>query len=98
MKLSIKEVDHIAALARLALTDAEKRQYSEQLSDILDYAARLDELDTDQIPPTASVLDMHLRLREDEAHPSLSTEDVLKNAADTQDDQFKVPPVFGDQP
>lgn len=98
MKLSIEEVEHIAALARLALTDAEKRQYSEQLSDILDYAARLDELDTDQIPPTSSVLDMHLRLREDESRTSLSTEDVLKNAADTQDDQFKVPPVFGDQP
>lgn len=98
MKLSIKEVEHIAALARLALTDAEKRQYSEQLSDILDYAARLDELDTDQIPPTASVLDMHLRLREDEARPGLSTDDVLKNADKTQDDQFKVPPVFGDQP
>jgi aspartyl-tRNA(Asn)/glutamyl-tRNA(Gln) amidotransferase subunit C len=98
MKLSIEEVEHIAALARLALTDAEKRQYSEQLSDILDYAARLDELDTDQIPPTASVLDMHLRLREDESRPGLSPNDVLKNAADTQDDQFKVPPVFGDQP
>ena len=98
MKLSIEEVEHIAALARLALTDAEKRQYSEQLSDILDYAARLDELDTDQIPPTASVLDMHLRTREDKSRPGLSTKDVLKNAADTQDSQFKVPPVFGDQP
>lgn len=98
MKLSIEEVEHIAALARLALTDAEKRQYSEQLSDILDYAARLDELDTNQIPPTASVLDMHLRLREDESRPGLPTDDVLKNAAETQDDQFKVPPVFGDQP
>jgi aspartyl-tRNA(Asn)/glutamyl-tRNA(Gln) amidotransferase subunit C len=98
MKLSIEEVEHIAALARLALTDAEKRQYSEQLSDSLDYAARLDELDTDQIPPTASVLDMHLRLREDESRPGLPTEDVLKNSADTQDNQFKVPPVFGDQP
>ena len=98
MTLSIEEVEHIAALARLALTDAEKRLYSEQLSDILDYAARLDELDTDQIPPTASVLDMHLRTREDESRPGLPTEDVLRNAADTQDDQFKVPPVFGDQP
>ena len=98
MKLSIEEVEHIAALARLALTDAEKRQYSEQLSDILDYAARLDELNTDQIPPTASVLDMDLRLRDDESRPGLPTEDVLKNATDTQDSQFKVPPVFGDQP
>ena len=96
MKLSIEEVEHIAALARLSLTDAEKRQYSEQLSDILDYAARLDELNTDQIPPTASVLDINMRLREDASRPGLPPEDVLKNAAETQENQFKVPPVFGD--
>ena len=97
MKLTIEEVEHIAALARLELTDAEKQRYAEQLSDILDYAARLDELATDQIPPTASVLDMQLRLRDDRARPSLPTEDVLKNAADTKDDQFQVPPILGGQ-
>ena len=97
MKLTIEEVEHIAALARLELTDAEKQRYAEQLSDILDYAARLDELATDQIPPTASVLDMQLRLRDDRARPGLSTEDVLKNAADTKDDQFQVPPILGGQ-
>jgi aspartyl-tRNA(Asn)/glutamyl-tRNA(Gln) amidotransferase subunit C len=97
MKLTIEEVEHIAALARLELSEDEKQRYAEQLSDILDYAARLDELATDQIPPTASVLDMQLRLREDQSRPGLSQEDVLKNAADAQDEQFKVPPVFGGQ-
>ena len=97
MKLTIEEVEHIAALARLELTDDEKQRYAEQLSDILDYAARLDELATDEIPPTASVLDMQLRLREDHARPGLSPDDVLRNAAKTQDEQFQVPPVFGDQ-
>jgi len=97
MKLTIEEVEHIAALARLELTEDEKQRYAEQLSDILDYAARLDELATDQIPPTASVLDMQLRLREDQSRPGLSQEEVLRNAADTQDKQFKVPPVFGGQ-
>jgi aspartyl-tRNA(Asn)/glutamyl-tRNA(Gln) amidotransferase subunit C len=97
MKLTIEEVEHIAALARLELTDAEKQRYAEQLSDILDYAARLDELATDQIPPTASVLDMELRLRDDHSQPSLPTENVLKNAADTKDDQFQVPPILGGQ-
>ena len=97
MKLTIEEVEHIAALARLELTDAEKQRYAEQLSDILDYAARLDELATDQIPPTASVLDLELRLRDDHSRPGLPTEDVLKNAADTRDDQFQVPPVLGGQ-
>ena len=96
MKLSIKEVEHIAGLARLKLTEKEKQQYAAQLSDILDYAAKLDELDTDQIPPTASVLDIPLRLREDEARPSLSQEEILRNASETQDGQFKVPPVFGE--
>ncbi len=95
MKLTIEEVEHIAALARLELTETEKQQYAEQLSDILDYAARLDELETDSIPPMASVLDMQLRLREDESRPGLPREEVLKNAAETKDDQFKVPPVFG---
>jgi aspartyl-tRNA(Asn)/glutamyl-tRNA(Gln) amidotransferase subunit C len=95
MKLTFEEVEHIAALARLSLTDAEIRQYSEQLSDILDYAARLDELDTEQIPPTASVLETPLRLREDIARPGLKPSDVLRNAAETQDGQFKVPPVLG---
>lgn len=95
MKLTIEEVEHIAALARLELTDAEKQQYAEQLSDILDYAARLDELDTDDIPPMTSVLNTQLRLREDNSRPDLSREDVLKNAAETRDDQFIVPPVFG---
>jgi aspartyl-tRNA(Asn)/glutamyl-tRNA(Gln) amidotransferase subunit C len=96
MKLSIEEVEHIADLARLRLTDAAKRRFATQLSDILDYAARLDELDTSQIRPTASVLDMQLRLREDAARPGLLQDDILKNAAETENGQFKVPPVFGD--
>lgn len=95
MRLSIEEVEHIAALARLELSDAEKQRYAEQLSDILDYFKHLEELDTDRISPTASVLDMNLRLREDVSRPGLPRQEVLRNSADTQDDQFKVPPVFG---
>ena len=96
MKLSIQEVEHIADLARLQLTEAEKQQYAAQLSDILDYAEKLEELDTEHIPPTASVLDIPLRLRQDQARPGLSQDEVLQSAKDTQDGQFKVPPVFGD--
>jgi aspartyl-tRNA(Asn)/glutamyl-tRNA(Gln) amidotransferase subunit C len=95
MKLSIEQVQHIADLARLKLTEAEKQRYAEQLSDILDYVEHLEELDMDHIPPTANVLDMSLRLREDQARPGLSQEEVLGNAAETQDGQFKVPPVLG---
>ena len=95
MRLSIEEVEHIAALARLALTEAEKRQYADQLSDILDYAAKLEDLDTAHIPPTASVLEMKLRLREDQARQGLDRTVLLKNAPEKLEDQFKVPPVLG---
>jgi aspartyl-tRNA(Asn)/glutamyl-tRNA(Gln) amidotransferase subunit C len=95
MKLSIDEVEHIADLARLRLTEAEKERYAEQLSDILDYVDHLEELDTNHIQPTASVLEMQLRLREDQARPGLSQDEVLGNSAETQDGQFKVPRVLG---
>lgn len=95
MKLSIKEVEHIAWLARLDLTEEEKQLYAEQLSEILDYAARLDDIDTTHILPTASVLIESQPLREDEPRPGLSRDDLLKNAPETRDGQFKVPPVLG---
>lgn len=96
MRLSIDEVEHIAELARLNLSEDEKHKFAGQLSDILDYAARLDSLDTSHIPPTASVLDTTLRLREDEVQPGLSRDQALQNAPETQENQFKVPPVFGE--
>ncbi|HEY60081.1 MAG TPA: Asp-tRNA(Asn)/Glu-tRNA(Gln) amidotransferase subunit GatC [Anaerolineae bacterium] len=94
MSLSRKEVDHIAQLARLALTREEKERYREQLSDILDHVAQLQELDTSQIPPTSSVLPPRSRLREDEITPCLDVKDALRNAPQTKEDQFRVPPVL----
>jgi len=96
MKLSREEVEHIAQLAHLKLSEDEKIQYAEQLSDILEYAARLNELDTEEIPPTARVLDRKLRLRADQSLPGLSTQEVLKNSPESRDGQFKVPPVLGE--
>ena len=94
MSLTRKEVDHIAELARLNLTDTEKQKYQEQLSAILDYAARLQQLDTSGIPPTSSVLPPHSTLREDVAGESLPQQETLANAPAIKDDQFQVPPVF----
>lgn len=96
MKLSIEEVEHFAQLARLKLTDDEKRLFADQLSDILDYAARLDAVDTEHIQPTESIHLDRLRLREDVSRPGLAHEKVLENAPDVKDGQFKVPPVFGE--
>ena len=90
MTLSVAEVEHIAELAKLALTDAEKARYREQLSAILDYAASLQALDTAHIPPTATVLPLESVMRDDVPRPSLPLEDVLANAPDQADGQFRV--------
>lgn len=98
MPLSLAEVEHIARLARLALTDDEKVQFQGQLSAILDYAARLQELDTDSIPPTATVLPLRTVLREDEVELSLPREELLRNAPASEAGCFRVPPVLDVSP
>lgn len=94
MPITLEEVEHIAELARLALTEEEKARYREQLSDILDYAARLQELDTADIPPTSSVLPGRSVLRPDRPRPGLSPQDLLRNAPQAEQGQFRVPPVL----
>ncbi|NOY97720.1 MAG: Asp-tRNA(Asn)/Glu-tRNA(Gln) amidotransferase subunit GatC [Chloroflexi bacterium] len=94
MSLTLKEVEHIASLARLELSPGEKARYREQLSAILDYVAKLQELDTSDILPTASVLSEASPLRDDEPRPPLGTDALLGNAPETEDGQFKMPPVF----
>ena len=94
MALTTQEVDHIAKLARLELTDEQRALYREQLSAILDYIAKLRKLDTTDVPPTAGGGLSRMVLRPDESRPSLSTDDLLRNAPETEADQFKIPPVF----
>lgn len=90
MSLTLAEVEHIADLARLSLTDAEKTLYRDQLSTILDYAAVLQQADTSTIPPTATVLPLRNVMRPDEVEPSMSSEDVLANASDVEEGCFRV--------
>jgi len=94
MTLSFEEVEHIADLARLELSPAEKELYRKQLSHILDYAARLQSLDTSGIPPTSSVLPPHSVLRADESRPGLPSPALLKNAPQAESGQFRVPAVL----
>lgn len=94
MSLSITEVDHIAALARLRLTDAEKARYAQQLSAILDYMAKLRQVDTAAIEPTATVLPLRTVLRPDTVAASLSPAELLANAPAAEADTFRVPPVL----
>ena len=94
MSLTIEEVEHIAELARLELTEEEKARYREQLSEILDYAARLQALDTSHIPPTSTVLAKRSVLRPDVPAAGLTTEEALSNAPRAEQNQFRVPPVM----
>ncbi|BAU29835.1 aspartyl/glutamyl-tRNA(Asn/Gln) amidotransferase subunit C [Aneurinibacillus soli] len=88
------EVEYVAKLARLNLTEEEAVKYTEQLNSILEFAGKLNELDTADVPPTSHVLDVYNVMRDDIVRPSLSHEDALRNAPDEEDGQFKVPAVI----
>ena len=94
MKLTREQVTHIAALARLALTEQEIALYQEQLSAILEYAERLQTLDTDAISPTATVLPLRNVTRADEPRPGLARDDILANAPAVEEGCFQVPVVL----
>ena len=94
MTLTLAEVEHIAELARLKLTLEEKERYREQLSAILDYFGQLQNLDTADIPPTSSVLPGRSVLRADEARFGLSIDEIMRNAPETENRQFRIPPVL----
>ena len=94
MALSRAEVEHIAELARLRLTEAEKAQFQEQLSAILDHAAVLQSIDTSAIPPTATVLPLRNVMRADEARPGLPQSAVLSNAPDPHEGFFRVKTIL----
>jgi aspartyl-tRNA(Asn)/glutamyl-tRNA(Gln) amidotransferase subunit C len=94
MPLTIAEVRRIAHLARLKLTPEEETRYREQLSAILDYAARLAAVDTAAIPPTATVLPLQAPLRADLPRPGLPSGEILANAPASEEDMFRIPPVF----
>lgn len=93
-KLSLAEVETIAELAKLTLTDEEKAMFQEQLSDILDYAERLQQLDTAGVPPTASALPINNVMRPDEVRLSLANEEALFNAPEAEAGSFKVRAVL----
>ena len=96
MSLTRAEVQHIAELAKLQLTDAEAALYQEQLSDILDYIQRLNTLDTEAIPPTATVLPLRSVMRDDAPRPSMPPDEILANAPARAGDSFEVRVILED--
>ncbi len=94
--LTQAEVRAIAELARLELSDADVARYQQQLSDILAYFQKLEELDTSHIDPTSSVLPLTSVMRPDEAAAPLTVDEVVANAPDSDGEQFRVRAVLGD--
>ena len=93
--LSRADVEHVAHLARLGLTEDELARLEGQLNHILDQYAKLAEVDTDAIPPTAQTIELENILREDVARPSMDPERVLANAPARDGDFFVVPAILG---
>ena len=84
------DVQHVADLARLALSPEEEERFQHQLSAVFEHFQKLSALDTEQIPPTAQVIPLTNVMRPDTVEPSLTEQEVLANAPDREGDQFRV--------
>ena len=89
--LSRDQVLHVARLARLELTDEEVERYAGELSKVLDYIEKIEELDLTDVEPTSHVVDVENALRADEPRPSWPRDEMLDSAPDAADDGFRVP-------
>ncbi|GAX91155.1 Asp-tRNA(Asn)/Glu-tRNA(Gln) amidotransferase subunit GatC [Effusibacillus lacus] len=94
MSITTQDVAHVANLARLALTDNEMEQYTNQLNKILQHAEELQKLDLENVQPTSHVLPIHNVMREDKSRVWLTNEQALANAPDKDAGQFRVPAVM----
>ena len=94
MSVTRKDVDHIATLARLEFSEAEKEHFTHQMNEILTYVEKLDELDTSNVEPLSHVIELNNVFREDVVQQSLPQATALQNAPSTKDEHFKVPKVM----
>jgi aspartyl-tRNA(Asn)/glutamyl-tRNA(Gln) amidotransferase subunit C len=94
MKISKQEVEHVAKLARLELSEQEKERLTDQLSNILTYVETLNSLDTKGVEPTSHVLDLKNVMRDDVPVPGLTQEQALANAPDKAAGHYKVPKII----
>lgn len=97
MPVTLKDVEHIAKLARLEFTEEEKQKFTHQLNEILAYMEQLNKLDTSKVDPLSHVIELNNIFRDDAAKPGLTTEEALKNAPAKTEKFFKVPKVIGDR-
>lgn len=97
MAVTIKEVEHVAKLARLRFTEDEVVKFTRQFNQILDYMEKLNELDTSNVEPLSHVVELQNVFRDDEVHPSYPREEVFRNAPSHDGKFFKVPKVIGER-
>jgi len=95
-KINQEQVRKVAKLSRLELTEAEVEEFTSQLSAILDYVAKMNELDTTNVEPLAHCLPISNVFRQDRIGESLGTEKTLANAPQRDGDFFKVPKILDD--
>ncbi len=94
MGISKEEVEYVARLARLRLSEEEKERFTHQLDQILEYVQQLNQLDTENVPPTSHVLALKNVWRKDEVKPSLPLSEALSNAPQANEEFFLVPKVI----
>jgi aspartyl-tRNA(Asn)/glutamyl-tRNA(Gln) amidotransferase subunit C len=92
--LSEKDVQYVAKLARLEVTDQEIAKYTQQIANILEYVEQLNKLDTSNVEPLTHPLDVKNVFRPDELKPSLTQTEVLSNGPEVQSGHFKVPKIM----
>lgn len=97
MSVTIRDVEHVAQLARLSFPDAEKEKLTHQLNDILKYMDQLNSLDTSNVEPLSHVIELNNIFREDQPRPCVAREEALKNAPSRTEEFFKVPKVIGER-
>jgi aspartyl-tRNA(Asn)/glutamyl-tRNA(Gln) amidotransferase subunit C len=93
VKLSKEDIEHVALLARLELSEEEKDSLTGRLNQIMEHFGKLQELDTSQVEPTSHSIPLQNVFRQDVAGPSMTPADVVANAPESRDDQFVVPQV-----
>ena len=96
MSVTVKDVEHIAKLARLEFTDPEKQEFTHQLNEILAYVEQLNKLETSGVEPLAHVVELKNVFRDDEVVEGLSAEEALRNAPSKSERFFKVPKVISE--
>ena len=91
--ITVKDVEHVAKLARLELNDAEKEKFTKQLGDVLKYVEQMNEVDTTNVKPMAHAFDIVNVMREDKVIREIARDELLKNAPEEENGFFKVPKI-----